>query len=161
MAAHEHHGTPSVEKLRGGEWHSVRVLLPYLLEFRGRVALALALLVSAKLANVCYDIRGPVLEKSRNPVTLMHRAAEHVGNVRNHQRMRRFHHEEPDYALLNDVSHSWQALHYYIGREAQEAQLRASGFALLEIFDEQGRTVGAGNDDSASGWLMYVCLRMQ
>lgn len=104
---------------------------------------------------------GPVLEKSRNPVTLMHRAAEHVGNVRNHQRMRKFHHEEPEYALLNDVSHSWKALHYYISREAQEAQLRASGFNLLEIFDEQGRTLNAGSDDSASGWLMYVCRRAQ
>jgi ATP-binding cassette subfamily B protein len=53
MAAHGHSGpVPEQSRLRGNEWRSVRVLLPYLMEYRGRVALALALLVSAKLANV-------------------------------------------------------------------------------------------------------------
>jgi ATP-binding cassette subfamily B protein len=53
MSAHGHHGPiPEQKKLRGNEWRSVRVLLPYLWDYRGRVALALALLVSAKLANV-------------------------------------------------------------------------------------------------------------
>jgi len=53
MAAHGHSGpVPGQKKLSGSEWRSVRILLPYLLEFRGRVALALALLTSAKLANV-------------------------------------------------------------------------------------------------------------
>ena len=37
---------------RRNEWHNVRLLLPYLWEFRGRVALALTLLAAAKLANV-------------------------------------------------------------------------------------------------------------
>jgi ABC-type transport system involved in Fe-S cluster assembly fused permease/ATPase subunit len=35
-----------------GDWHTVRTLLPYLLAYRGRVALALACLVAAKVANV-------------------------------------------------------------------------------------------------------------
>jgi ATP-binding cassette subfamily B protein len=54
MAAHGHsHASPEQkQKLRGGEWRSVKVLLPYLMEFPGRVALALGFLVSAKLANV-------------------------------------------------------------------------------------------------------------
>ncbi|MGH8764518.1 MAG: ABCB family ABC transporter ATP-binding protein/permease [Burkholderiales bacterium] len=53
MAAHAHNGdSEDRQKLRGNEWRSVRVLLPYLMEYRGRVALALALLVTAKLANV-------------------------------------------------------------------------------------------------------------
>jgi len=52
MAAHAHHNAAPVEKLRGGEWRSVGVLLPYLWDFRWRVLLALALLVTAKLANV-------------------------------------------------------------------------------------------------------------
>jgi len=34
------------------EWRAARLVVPYLLEFRGRVALALTFLVSAKLANV-------------------------------------------------------------------------------------------------------------
>ncbi len=35
-----------------GDWHTVRTLLPYLLQFKGRVTLAIACLVAAKVANV-------------------------------------------------------------------------------------------------------------
>ena len=37
---------------RRNEWYAVALLLPYLWEFRGRVALALVCLITAKLANV-------------------------------------------------------------------------------------------------------------
>ncbi|MCW5626265.1 MAG: metal ABC transporter permease, partial [Burkholderiales bacterium] len=37
---------------RRGDWRAVRTLLPYLLEFKGRVAVALVLLACAKVANV-------------------------------------------------------------------------------------------------------------
>ena len=54
MAMHGHGAPPEPEqkKLRGSEWRSLGVLVPYLMEYRGRVLLALAFLVSAKLANV-------------------------------------------------------------------------------------------------------------
>src|SRR5512147_2114578 len=55
MATHGHHsGLPPAPKgrLRGSEWRSVAVLLPHLWAFRWRVALALAFLTAAKLANV-------------------------------------------------------------------------------------------------------------
>ena len=39
-------------KLKGNEWRALGTLLPYLLEYKGRVVLALAFLVVAKLANV-------------------------------------------------------------------------------------------------------------
>ena len=35
-----------------GDWHTVRILLPYLLAYKGRVALALSCLIAAKVANV-------------------------------------------------------------------------------------------------------------
>ena len=35
-----------------GDWHTVRTLLPYLLAYKGRVFLALACLIAAKVANV-------------------------------------------------------------------------------------------------------------
>jgi ABC-type transport system involved in Fe-S cluster assembly fused permease/ATPase subunit len=35
-----------------GDWHTVRTLLPYLLAYKGRVALALSCLIAAKVANV-------------------------------------------------------------------------------------------------------------
>jgi len=52
MATHPHLSSSPTQKLRGNEWRSVAVLLPYLMEFRGRVILALSFLVAAKLANV-------------------------------------------------------------------------------------------------------------
>jgi ATP-binding cassette subfamily B protein len=53
-----HHGTVSETLPRTGgapprnEWRAVAMLIPYLLEFRTRVAIALAFLITAKLANV-------------------------------------------------------------------------------------------------------------
>ncbi len=38
------------------DWQTIRSLLPYLLEFKGRVIAALALLVMAKLANVAVPL---------------------------------------------------------------------------------------------------------
>jgi ABC-type transport system involved in Fe-S cluster assembly fused permease/ATPase subunit len=48
--ANPHQGAPAA--LRGNEWRVLRLLAPYVLEYRGRVAAALACLVVAKLANV-------------------------------------------------------------------------------------------------------------
>ena len=39
-----------------GDWNTIRTLLPYLLEFKGRVVLALTLLMLAKLANVAVPL---------------------------------------------------------------------------------------------------------
>ncbi len=44
--------TPSSPPAQPGGWNTIRTLLPYLWEFKGRVILALSFLVTAKLANV-------------------------------------------------------------------------------------------------------------
>jgi ATP-binding cassette subfamily B protein len=46
------HNAAPTQKLQGNEWKTVRTLLPYLLEYKWRVLLALACLITAKLANV-------------------------------------------------------------------------------------------------------------
>jgi ATP-binding cassette subfamily B protein len=46
------HGSASAPPARKGDWRVLGMLLPYLWEYRWRVALALAFLVVAKLANV-------------------------------------------------------------------------------------------------------------
>ena len=48
--------TPTSNPAPRGDWRVVRTLLPYLLEFKGRVVLALTLLVLAKLANVAVPL---------------------------------------------------------------------------------------------------------
>ncbi|MGA8148891.1 MAG: ABC transporter ATP-binding protein/permease [Gallionellaceae bacterium] len=49
------HPTPAASPPRG-DWRTIRTLLPYLSEFKGRVALALLLLMLAKLANVAVPL---------------------------------------------------------------------------------------------------------
>src|SRR5437868_14939004 len=44
-----HHGPPPA---RGSDWKTIKALLPYLWQYRGRVLLALSLLGVAKVANV-------------------------------------------------------------------------------------------------------------
>src|SRR3954465_5994387 len=51
-AARMAHNAAPTQKLRGNEWRVVGLLVPYLLEYKWRVALALACLITAKLANV-------------------------------------------------------------------------------------------------------------
>src|SRR6478735_1145528 len=46
------HQSAPTQKLSGSEWRVLGTLLPYLLEYKWRVLLALVCLVSAKLANV-------------------------------------------------------------------------------------------------------------
>jgi len=46
------HDAAPTQRLRGNEWKAVATLVPYLLEYKWRVVLALLCLVTAKLANV-------------------------------------------------------------------------------------------------------------
>jgi ATP-binding cassette subfamily B protein len=52
MVAHRHHQAAPTQRLRGNEWRVLKELAPYLWEYRWRVLIALAFLVSAKVANV-------------------------------------------------------------------------------------------------------------
>ncbi|MGQ0655109.1 MAG: ABCB family ABC transporter ATP-binding protein/permease [Betaproteobacteria bacterium] len=58
MATHGHSASLPLQeqKLRGSEWRAMRLLAPYLWEYRGRVILALACLIVAKLANVAVPL---------------------------------------------------------------------------------------------------------
>ena len=51
MARRSHQSAPT-ERLSGTEWRTLRLLVPYLLEYRWRVAAALTFLACAKFANV-------------------------------------------------------------------------------------------------------------
>src|ERR671918_563589 len=73
------HSAAPTQRLRGNEWKGVATLAPYLWEFKGRVALALACLVTAKLANVgvplvmkeVVDGLDPSLQIAAVPVALL------------------------------------------------------------------------------------------
>jgi ATP-binding cassette subfamily B protein len=52
MASKGQHSEPPAQRLRGNEWRVLRLLAPYVLEYKWRVLIALAFLIAAKLANV-------------------------------------------------------------------------------------------------------------
>src|SRR6185436_13760293 len=54
--ATRHHNSAPTQSLTGKEWRAAASLLPYLWEYRWRVALALAFLTAAKLANVAVPL---------------------------------------------------------------------------------------------------------
>ena len=77
----------------------------------------------------------------------------------NRRRLLRFERSEPGYSILNDYSHDYMGLHYYISRDAQESQLREHGFELVECFDVDGRRIEPGDDAPSESWLHYVARK--
>jgi len=62
---------PSTSAPRG-EWRTIRSLLPYLMEFKGRVAFAMTLLVLAKVANVAVPlVFKEIVDELGKPQTLL------------------------------------------------------------------------------------------
>jgi SAM-dependent methyltransferase len=76
--------------------------------------------------------------------------------LRNRRRMLPLERREPAYAILNDVSHDWAGLHYYVTRDAQEEQLAEHGLSLVACLDADGRVVPPGGLASSSTELYYL-----
>ena len=77
---HPHHAPSNTSKrIATGDWRVVRMLLPYLAEYRGRVTFAMIFLVTAKLANIgvpllmkrIVDALSPTQAVLAVPVTLL------------------------------------------------------------------------------------------
>jgi SAM-dependent methyltransferase len=75
--------------------------------------------------------------------------------IRNRRRLAPLQSRAADHAILNDVELDYGVLHYYIGRDAQERQLRALGFRLVQCLDVEGRVVESGAPGYGP-WLHYV-----
>ena len=97
--------------------------------------------------------------RTSDPLRLAVDLARMPRRVRNSRRVRRSERREGTYALLNDISHDFRGLHYYIARDEQERQLREHGFELLECLDLDGRPVAAGSAAVHSQELHYVARR--
>jgi SAM-dependent methyltransferase len=88
------------------------------------------------------------------------RMLPHVPSMlRNRRRLRQFERRGDDYAILNDISHDYGALHYYTTRDAQERQLAEHGFGLIECLDREGQPVPAGHDAAHASELHYVARK--
>jgi len=74
----------------------------------------------------------------------------------NRRRLRGLECDESGYAILNDVSHDFAALHYYIRHDAQERQLAEHGFTLEQCRDLNGGLVAADHEAPGCPELHYV-----
>lgn len=102
---------------------------------------------------------GPRLCYSRNPVTQGRYAARYLVQMAHHAQTGRFRRFESEYALLDDVGHDYQLLHYYIDADTQRRQLARLGFELLDVFDSAGAPLVDGDAAADSGTLFYVAQR--
>lgn len=78
--------------------------------------------------------------------------------VANHRRLRHLEHIAGDHAVINDISHDFAMVHYYIGREEQERQLAAHGLALADCLDLAGQPVESGERAPHSSSLHYAAV---
>jgi SAM-dependent methyltransferase len=78
---------------------------------------------------------------------------------RNRRRLLPLERDEPGYAILNDISHHFSALHYYVYRDAQERQLAEHGFELEECLDLDGGPVDSDLGAPDCPELHYVARR--
>jgi SAM-dependent methyltransferase len=92
-------------------------------------------------------------------VAALRRLPSLPGWWRSRRRLRPLQRDEPEYALLNDEAHGYRLLHYYIARDAQERQLAAAGFELLECLDGGGNVVAAGETAERHSELYYAARR--
>jgi SAM-dependent methyltransferase len=85
-------------------------------------------------------------------------AVGRVQAIGNRRRLAPLQQRRSDHAIINDRSHHYSLLHYYIRRDDQERQLNELGFELVECLDSEGRAVGPGSTGPGD-WLYYVARR--
>lgn len=101
----------------------------------------------------------PLKLRGKSPLRMAITLARTPRWQRNRRRLLPLAREEPGYAILNDISHDFSALHYYIWRDAQEQQLAEHGFELEECLDLDGRQVAGDKDASGCSELHYIARR--
>lgn len=94
-----------------------------------------------------------LLGNPRHPLQSLRRLPTRLHNRR---QLRQLECETSEYAIINDAAHDFSLLHYYIDRDAQEQQLNAHGFKLLECLDLQGNLVKLGGKATHCPELHYI-----
>lgn len=108
--------------------------------------------------NLAYAprIRTPTQLRYHEPARLAVDIARLPRAYVNRLRLKRYEHTEAGFAILNDVSHDFRALHYYISRDEQAGQFEEEHFELLDCLDDGGLLVLSGDDAAPQSELHYV-----
>jgi ubiquinone/menaquinone biosynthesis C-methylase UbiE len=86
------------------------------------------------------------------------RIKRYLTGIINHLNYRRHEVHASEYSLINDPSHNFTLLTYYIEKEHQVRQLEAMGFFEIEMIDEKGSFLTL-DQDCKDGWIYYVCRK--
>jgi ubiquinone/menaquinone biosynthesis C-methylase UbiE len=107
-----------------------------------------------------YRFRG--LVAAATPLELMRQNAlrikRYFTGIRNHLRVRRNEVHEEGFSIINDPSHSFSLLTYYIKKEHQVKQLEALGFSKIEMVDGRGSLITV-DEVCRDGWIYYICRK--
>jgi hypothetical protein len=90
-----------------------------------------------------------------SPGGALRAVTESAGAWRRRRVLSRMTYRSEGHAVLNGPEHGYRLLHYYVGRDEQERQLRELGYALSECLDRDGHPVAPG-ERSTSEELHYV-----
>ena len=113
--------------------------------------------VSSHNRAIADRLGDPLRLRGRPPREIFWDAVSLPRWLRNRRRLVAFERTEPGYAILNDAAHDFSALHYYITRDAQQAQLRHAP-SSSSVLDLGGRT--AAREISESPELHFVARRV-
>lgn len=103
----------------------------------------------------------PKLKMSRRPRRMAENARRYLRSYYNYLKNRRFEKIEDDYAIIVGIGHDHGLLTYWINMKAQIAQLEATGFETIEVYDLEGLSVQQDTEVRDNAWLYYVVRKRQ
>ena len=118
------------------------------------------LALSAHNLNYTKAFSGPEFDYHSNPRIFAANFVQYLRRLKNYRTVGRLRTTNSDYALLNDTGHDFACLHYYTARSIMKLQLESVGLRLVEVFDNDGRSIEEGEDDRDSPSLLYVAERL-
>jgi SAM-dependent methyltransferase len=101
----------------------------------------------------------PQLELSWDPSRQLRALIRFCRRSYHRSRNRRLERFEDDYWILNDGSHLFRLVTYYISVPTQARQLSEHGFEALEAYGRDGMPLPTDSADRDSSWIYYVARK--
>jgi len=86
------------------------------------------------------------------------RLSRYFKGMLNHLRNQKYEVHAREYSIVNDPSHSFSLLTYYVKKENQVRQLEEVGFSEIQMVDEKGSFITL-DQDCRDGWIYYICRK--
>ncbi len=104
-------------------------------------------------------VKEPDFHFTIDPFALAHRIVRYYRRTRNRRHDRQFERSEETYEIINDPSHNFGLVTYYITHRHLAAQLEDVGFELMETYDLKGNIVDIEKPCTDSSWLYCVARK--